>query len=55
MNTVILNHSTNKNKKYSVKYNNKTINFGAKGYEDYTTHKDNKRKESYIQRHKPKE
>ena len=30
---------------------NRTIHFGAKGYEDFTTHKDSKRKTNYIARH----
>lgn len=29
----------------------KTVHFGAVGYEDYTTHKDPKRKERYLERH----
>jgi hypothetical protein len=29
----------------------KTIHFGASGYEDYTQHKDVKRKEAYLSRH----
>ena len=29
----------------------KTISFGAVGYEDYTTHHDEKRKQNYIKRH----
>ena len=33
----------------------KTIHFGAKGYEDMTTHKDEARKERYIDRHKKNE
>lgn len=33
----------------------KTIHFGAKGYSDYTIHKDEKRKENYISRHKVRE
>jgi hypothetical protein len=33
----------------------KTINFGASGYSDYTIHKDKKRKERYINRHKKRE
>lgn len=36
------------------KYWRKT-DFGAKGYEDYTTHHDNERKERYINRHRDKE
>ena len=33
----------------------KTTHFGAKGYEDYTTHGDDERKDRYIQRHKTRE
>lgn len=33
----------------------KVIDFGARGYEDYTMHKDDKRKASYIARHRPRE
>lgn len=46
------------NKKYiAIFYNDngdiiKKTHFGAKGYEDYTIHKDDKRKERYINRHK---
>jgi len=32
-----------------------TINFGNRNYEDYTTHKDETRKSSYIARHKSRE
>jgi hypothetical protein len=31
------------------------IEFGARGYEDYTIHKNDKRKELYIDRHKKNE
>lgn len=34
---------------------NKKIYFGQTGYEDYTIHKDPKRKELYINRHKKRE
>ena len=30
----------------------KTTNFGATGYEDYTTHGDEERKKRYLDRHK---
>lgn len=30
----------------------KKVSFGAKGYEDYTIHKDKERKERYINRHR---
>ena len=33
----------------------KTVHFGAKGYSDYTKHKDAERKGRYITRHKAKE
>ena len=33
----------------------RTIPFGAKGYEDYTNHKDPKRKELYLKRHRERE
>jgi hypothetical protein len=35
--------------------NYKTIHFGAAGMSDYTKHKDPKRKQRYIARHKPRE
>ena len=38
-----------------VRVNEKTVHFGAMGYEDYTTHKDEKRKASYLARHRTKE
>lgn len=51
--------STRKGKKYMVKIENgdkvKTIHFGASGYEDFTQHKDEDRKERYIHRHQTRE
>jgi hypothetical protein len=32
-----------------------TVHFGNRNYEDYTMHKDETRKSSYIARHKPRE
>ena len=32
-----------------------TVHFGNRNYEDYTMHKDEARKASYIARHKPRE
>jgi hypothetical protein len=32
-----------------------SIHFGARGYDDFTTHKDEKRKANYIKRHQPRE
>lgn len=44
------------NKKYFIITNdNKKVYFGASGYEDFTIHKDEKRKERYINRHKKRE
>ena len=33
----------------------KKIKFGSSGYDDYTKHKDDKRKESYLSRHEARE
>lgn len=47
-----LSKSTQVNKKFMVKTpTGKTIHFGAVGYADFTTHKDEERKERYIARH----
>ena len=49
---VVIKKSHNPKKKYDAIINGtKTISFGAAGYSDYTIHKDDKRKESYIQNH----
>jgi hypothetical protein len=53
--------STRKDKKLMAIFENskterrKTIHFGAKGYSDYTIHKDEERKERYLARHKKRE
>ena len=52
--------STNPKKKYDAIFDNesgrtKKVSFGAKGYEDYTMHKDEARKELYLKRHKARE
>lgn len=44
-----------KHKYFIITNDNKKISFGAIGYEDYTIHKDEKRKLRYINRHKNKE
>jgi hypothetical protein len=57
----VLTKSENPKKKYKVviydniKDKKKTLHFGAKGYEDYTIHKDVERKNKYIDRHKSRE
>ena len=52
--------STNPKKKYDAIFDNesgrtKKVSFGAKGYEDYTMHKDEARKELYLKRHRARE
>lgn len=45
-----------KEKKYTAYFDDDTkTHFGAKGYSDYTKHKDDERKQRYIQRHKTNE
>ena len=48
---VTIEKSKNPKKKYTAKTDNKTISFGAKGYEDFTIHRDTSRRENYIKRH----
>lgn len=52
---VYLSPSTKYDKKYMVKIGNHVIHFGAAGYDDYTTHHDDRRKANYIQRHQARE
>ena len=42
-------------KYYIITSTGKKVYFGAVGYEDYTIHKDDKRKKLYEQRHKKNE
>lgn len=54
---IILRKSNRNNKKWMVdvpteKGRKKRVHFGAKGYEDYTIHKDASRKANYLSRHK---
>ena len=44
--------SKRKNKKFMVKTKNGIVHFGDERYEDYTQHKDKKRRESYCKRTK---
>ena len=54
MTEVIIKKSKNPKKKYdAVIDGKKTVSFGAVGYSDFTKHKDEERKASYIARHKP--
>lgn len=43
-------NSWRENKKYAVFYNNKWIHFGDVRYQDYTTHRDKNRRDSYRSR-----
>ena len=48
---VMLKRSTVKGKKYDAIFPEKKVSFGSAPYEDYTIHKDDKRRDSYIKRH----
>ena len=53
MNIVIIQKSHRPDKKLDAIVNGtKTIPFGAKNYSDFTIHKDEARKQRYIQRHR---
>ena len=52
---IILQKSSRPDKKYMVTIGNKTIHFGASGYQSYEVHKDPVRKERYENRHKKRE
>ena len=47
--------STNSRKKYMVVIENRLVHFGAKGYQDFTTHNDPTRHTAYLNRHKVNE
>lgn len=51
-NDVEIDYSTRKDKKYMIRNpnNNKWIHFGSFGMEDYTKHKDKKRREAFLAR-----
>ena len=53
---IIIKPSHLQNKKYdAIIDGKKTIPFGAKGMSDFTKHKDEERKQRYINRHKKNE
>ena len=53
---VIIKHSSKKDKKYdAIIDGKKTVSFGAAGASDYTIHKNESRKQMYIDRHKKRE
>lgn len=50
---IVLKKSDRKDKKWMVRIDDeKTVHFGQRGYSDFTKHKDPKRKENYIARHR---
>ena len=52
---ITIQKSSRAGKKYMAKVEEKTVHFGASGYLDFTTSKDEKRKASYLARHKTSE
>lgn len=52
MNEIVLKPSTRKGKKFVAEFDDgKRVHFGAKGYSDFTQHKDPDRKKNYLARH----
>lgn len=51
---IVLTKSPKREKKYRVTFteSGKHVDFGQKGYSDYTIHKDPQRMKRYIERHK---
>lgn len=54
-NVIYLQKSKVAGKKYAVIIGNKTVNFGASGYSDYTKHKSKERMDRYKSRHRSRE
>jgi hypothetical protein len=53
---VVIKRSDRVGKKYVAIFDGKRkTHFGASGYEDYTQHKDDTRKASYLSRHRSRE
>ncbi len=49
---IVIQKSHNSNKKYDAIINgSKTISFGASGYQDFTTTKNDQKRQNYIKRH----
>ena len=49
---VVIRRSSKRNKKFAADVNGKIVRFGDPKYDDFTTHKNSKRKKSYIARHR---
>ena len=52
---ITVQKNTKAGKKYMSRVGDKTVHFGATGYQDFTTSKDEKRRASYLARHKTSE
>ena len=53
---IIITPSKKSDKKFDALIDGKkTVSFGAKGYSDFTQHKDPARKQRYLNRHKARE
>lgn len=50
--TVYLKVSNKPGKKFMVKVDGTVVHFGARGYSDYTKHKDKERMQRYLDRHR---
>ena len=55
MQEIILRKSKNPEKKYDAIVDGKTVSFGDAKYQDYTLHKDDERRFTYLNRHRPGE
>ena len=56
MTEIVISKSSNKNKKYDARIDGKkTISFGSAGMSDFTKHKDDERKQRYLDRHRKNE
>ena len=52
---IVLTPSTRRTKKWTVRIDDRTVHFGARGSSDYTINKDPKRRAAYIARHRKRE
>jgi hypothetical protein len=55
MDVILIKKSKRNNKKYDAIFKDKVVSFGSKGYSDFTLHKDEERKQRYIERHRKRE
>ena len=55
MTEIILQKSSNKDKKYDAFVDGKKVSFGQRGASDFTQHRDVERKQRYLDRHRKNE